>query len=241
MARMFPVILLCLYLYQIRYIYAAGKVVAGHKTCSEIKLYPVLQMTIKIENISYNDFKHYIYDNKTRIKDLFHGIEHSLDYSYNKTYHYPKHLSDMLAHCKTYAYKLEYENMTKNGFKLFYDMESYDNEYKYKMEKLLQKKYFKQALYHEFEYYFHKYHIPNYNNIYVNKVTVINTSLTLETRLTAFGIMIGVIVGIFTVSGVVIFFYNKTEKHRKHLREIADEFGFEDISEVSQITHFKLF
>eukprot|EP00483_Globobulimina_turgida_P007523 UN07537 len=141
----------------------------------------------------------------------------------------------MLALCVTTLYELS------DGFKLFYDMEAYDNAYKYKMEALFKKQYFKQALYHELEHHLHEHHIANYKNMYINKITVINTSLTLKHRLTAFGIMIGVICVIFTVSGTVIFFYNKTETHRKHLREIADEFGFEDISEVSQITHFKLF
>merc|ERR1711933_121326 len=104
------------------------------------------------------------------------------------------------------------------------------------------KKYFKYGLHHELMMHvLHDYNIPNHHHFYIKEITVKDTSLTLSERLVGFGVMVAMICGIFTISGVVIFFYNKTEFHQKHLKQIADEFGFEDISEVSQITHFKLF
>eukprot|EP01084_Bolivina_argentea_P152328 265739_1 len=166
---------------------------------------------------------------------MFHVVEHSLDYAYNKTYHYSKHISDYLAHCHT-----ELHAQRNGTFELLFDMESYDNDYKYKIQKLFKKKYFKDALYHELEHFLHEYHVSNYQHLHIEEVSVIPTNLTFERRLKAFGFVIAAIGGIFIISGTVIFFYNKTETHQKHLREIADEFGFEDISEVSQITHFKL-
>merc|ERR1719411_2075414 len=219
----------------------------GHKKCSKIKLYPDIHLSLMVSNVTYYDVEHEIFQNKSLINDFFHAIEHALDYSYNKTYHYPKEISANLAHCYTKIYHKgnlsvdDIDTQLRNGFELFYDMEAYDNEYKYKMEKLMKKKYFKKALVHEFEHYFHDYHIPGYYDVYIREITVHDTSITLNERMKGFGLMIGIICGIFTLSGTVIFFYNRTDKHQKHLKQIADEFGFEDVSEVSQITHFKLF
>ena len=206
-----------------------------------------IRLTVKVSNVTYYDVEHEIFQNQTLIDNFFHAIEHALDYSYNKTYYYPKAISENLAHCNTQIYQIgnatrdNVEAQLKNGFELFYDMEAYDNEYKYKIEKLMKKKYFKEALVHEYEHYFHDYHIPSYYDVYIDKITVYDTSVTLDERMKGFGLMIGIICGIFTISGTVIFFYNRTDRHQKHLKQIAEEFGFEDVTEVSQITHFKLF
>ena len=196
-----------------------------------------------------------MYSNDTGYNDLFYAIESALDYSYYKSYDKNYTVSDMLAKCKiklynktdNYSYNDEYNDEYNdkynkyNEFIIYYDMESYDNEYKYKIEKLFKKKYFKNKLYLKLEKYFKEYDISNYNKIYISDINVIDNAISLNERLKGFGIMIAFICGIFTISGSVIFFYNRTETHQKHLKQIADEFGFEDISEVSQITHFKLF
>ena len=120
-------------------------------------------------------------------------------------------------------------------------MEAYDGEKKTKIETLMAKEYFRKYLKYQYKDYLKKYGITNYSDVYVGDITFHITTLTLDERLFGFGLMISIIFGVFTVSGTVIFFYNRTETHQKHLKLIADEFGFEDISEVSQVTHFKLF
>lgn len=182
-----------------------------------------------------------MYSNDSGYNDLFYPIQYGLNYAYNKTYDYDKDIGAFLAKCKLYLYELDNNTYSDGGIKIFYDTEAYDNEYKYKMEKLFAKKYFKTKLYYKLEKNFKKYDISNYDKIYISKIESIDTAISLNERLKGFGIMIAFICGIFTISGTVIFLYNRTETHQKHLKEIADEFGFEDISEVSQITHFKLF
>mmetsp|Transcript_71595 Transcript_71595/g.64272 ORF Transcript_71595/g.64272 Transcript_71595/m.64272 type:complete len:240 (+) Transcript_71595:68-787(+) len=231
-----------LYISQFEYILGAGYA-TGHTKCSKIKLYPEVFLEITIENISYYEVYSKMYKNDSGYNDLFYPIQYGLNYAYNKTYEpdYFKDIGAFLAKCKLYLYKLDNASSYGEGIKIYYDTEAYDNDYKYKMEKLFAKKYFKTKLYEKFEKNFKEWKISNYDKIYISKIEVFDTSISLNERLKGFGIMIAFICGIFTVSGTVIFLYNRTETHQKHLKQIADEFGFEDISEVSQITHFKLF
>ena len=180
-----------------------------------------------------------MYKNDDGYNDLFYPIQYGLNYAYNETYSSEKDIGAFLAKCELALNKLE--NSSYDGVTIYYDTEAYDNDYKYKMEQLFEKKYFKTKLYDKFEEFFKDWNVSNYDKIYISEIKVIDNSISLNERLKGFGIMIAFICGIFTVSGTVIFLYNRTEIHQKHLKEIADEFGFEDISEVSQITHFKLF
>jgi len=232
--------LVYLYIAQLEYIFGAGYA-TGHSKCSKIKLYPEVFLEITIENVSYYEVYSKMYSNDTGYYYLFKPVQYGLNYAYNETYSYDKDIGAFLANCKLYLYELDNDTYSEGGIKIFYDAESYDNDYKYKMEKLFAKKYFKTKLYDKFEYYFKNWDVSNYDKIYISKIEVLDTSISLNERLKGFGIMIAFICGIFTISGTVIFLYNRTETHQKHLKEIADEFGFEDISEVSQITHFKLF
>merc|ERR1719464_1718925 len=142
--------LACLYP---RHAHSAGGGVSGHKTCSVVKLYPSIGLTIKIENVSHSEFKAAIYDDTYAMKDFFHAVEHAVDYAFNKSYDYAKNISNMLAYCDCALTNTSTDSL--DSFELVYDLEAYDKEYKHKMEKLFAKTNFADGFTHELEHYFH--------------------------------------------------------------------------------------
>ena len=119
-------------------------------------------------------------------------------------------------------------------------METYDKYYKKKLEKLINYKYFEYKFHKKMEYYFKKYNVSNYKYFVIEYVDVIDTSMPLTVKLTSYGMLVLFVTGITLISAVLLFVYNKTERHKNHIKEIAQEFGIDE-SEVKTITSFKLF